>query len=196
MGRLTKNGRAAIHDRAMKAAFEGEYLALVEARRLWAEDAYMSLFTPKEYELLPTLPKGWLGKSSSLYIRIGTHDIAVPYDGDCYKVRNKIGAKGPKAIERLEPANWSSYNRPQPRNANTGKRLLKRIAELNQWADDLETEVLKASRELTGLISQASTVKRLEVIWPEGKPFYEADLPPEPVVAQRAEVNKKLGLVK
>lgn len=93
-------------------------------------------------------------------------------------------------------AQHANNNTPVAR-CEPGEPLFEAWAELKREEKEHDAEVQKARAMLKAILMSVKTVRQLEKVWPEGKPFYERllDVPtPAQLPVDPAALNKALGL--
>lgn len=199
MTRLTNEIRKTIKEAVLRHRFEEQAEALVADRAAFAGEVYNDVYRKSDRDKMEALPNGWLPTTSSVSVRFGETAYGryedFPFDGAIYgdiaKVRKRTD-KSPQRCERRVPhKHYSGCSKVY----GDDHRLSSKHAALKERADELQTEIVAAARQVTAALDSANTVKQLLEAWPEVEPFVpvrsaKANLPAVPVDA----LNKLLDL--
>lgn len=172
--RLTIGMRNAITRRAVDAAYaqrEEELNRLGEALAVEAIAATMTKAELDAIDALVAISPRWLTESDY-----------ISFNAEGYR----IDIRTTKML--IVPAD----DKPFP---VTGV-LSQKMRDFANRLETIRTEKKKHFKELQALLNTCSTIKALEIAWPEGKPFYQqyqGDKPALPAV-QFTDINKALGL--
>lgn len=174
--RLTNELRNRIIKAVLEHRFGPDEAALEKAKARLAQLVYDSLYSADEQKAMAALPEGWLPRQmndgvylAGLYVSI-TFAKPLLYTWKHYSESPKFPADHPTS--RLFE------------DINTRKSKLREAKDA-------------ASAKVNGILSSASTAKKLLELWPEVEPFIPPDTAPVYLPAvPRAEVNALLGLPK
>ncbi len=166
-----------IVNNAISFSFGGIEKSLFGEENEIGMSCYRDVFDANILKWLEKMPKGWLQLDSCLRFNVKGYDLRfkvekampVPYSSSC----GRLGSVEDKDLIDRAKDFWDRKNKFQK---------------------DRES----ASRNLTAMIKNIRTLKKLEQSWPDGKPFYKSFIAIEKKGGQVAirfdEINKQLGL--
>lgn len=173
--------------------------------RVLADEAYNTILSEKDIELMNSLPEGWLSTSDRLNISSGTYDsYYLFFDGSfshlvglSYSYRDKFGLNSTGTANRILPNNI--IHKYVKIDSNTSD-IFSKYTKLSREAEKLGETINKASRSIAATLASFTTYKTLVEGWPEAKPFIDAivgnpsKVKSTAVVVQTSEINKLIGL--
>lgn len=166
-----------IINRAIAGGFDRTHKDLIREENEIGMACYADVFDAAEVKLAEKLPKSWLRYDAYLRFNVRGYDLRltvkksmpVPYSNYC----NRLGSVKDEA-------------------------LIERTHDFAKRKQQFESDREKTRIRLDAMLKTIRTLKRLEELWPDGKPFYKHLIGTEKasVPAVRfEEINKALGLV-
>lgn len=203
--RLTKSIKEDLTQKLLDHAYGKRVQELVNERAEFAQSLYKELFSEEKIEKMRKLPNGWLPRINAIKTvsSFGTHNwdfagyhpfilrhaaefmqisyIPVEFDMNHFRTtyEDHIGCRNKVVVK-------------------AGSKLDKTINSMVDKSNALRDEIKASQTQITTMLSQTSSMKKLAEMWPEVKPFlaeYLNNGSPAPVPAIPMEhLNASLGL--
>jgi hypothetical protein len=167
------------------ASFDLRFDELKQREHALALAAYHSIYSQEERDLVAACPDNWFRKDNcldfnvaglSMRLQTGGEGLPVPY-------KNKNGSDGYGC---------------NPRGVIQAGELADKILALADDGKALNKERAKAKAALMAMLAKVSSLKKLQEIWPEGKPFYAlletAQTQSTALALPISDINKMLGI--
>lgn len=197
--------RGEIKRKLLTTRFGDEARGLIREGSAFADEFYNRCFSKKEQELMTSLPKGWLIFSHSIHATFGGQYRTLNFSGRHYFEWLKLASKedeewGARDWNRLIPSNYNTSSGGPRARLLGDDPLVAKYEKLEQAKKNLQARINEAANLTGQMLNSATTLKRLQEVWPDIVPF-TADIADEngvPRIAlpsvSLASLNQMLGL--
>lgn len=198
--RLTQEIRKDIRNSLIKDPYKDKVLDHAKKASEFTYKVYRDLYTMKEFEYIATAPTGWLNTDNYIMIDFAGERAHLPFNGagGRYNCHNQItdGWEGVEDREEIVP-DGRGYRALKSYDADHEMTVIYR--ELQEAEKTLHEEIHQTMVEVSAILNNARTVKKLIEIWPDVEPHIPAVLVKAgtnlPAVQLEA-LNEKLGIGK
>ena len=199
--RLTDSVRRSIVSDLIKGRFDKRRDALVDMYADLAREAYETLFSKKERDLISSLPKDWLKGKSSITVMFGKGGsyVCLEYNGSNGNHNRLEGMTNRKFEEKELPIPYCAHGHTPWIVEGKDHPLRKRYIEVSKFDSELQKDHDRLKDEIWRALNSATTTSALLKIWPEIEPTLkkytavEIRNLPAPILTG---LNEKLGLKK
>ncbi|MDY7537557.1 Nmad5 family putative nucleotide modification protein [Undibacterium sp. 5I1] len=168
--RITKELFATIVSNAIKGAYQSEFDEITKRQKEITLKVYRLLVTEEQEKAMKKLPHGFFNVTSGrqgIYVSAGRGDDAR---------RTKFSAHFGDGCRM--PANSSGFNSINV----TSDEIYKEFEQLKQDESEVRSKVALLEEKVKAIVGSVFTVKKLILVWPEGKVFI-----PEEALVDRSE---------
>lgn len=180
MAHLNKTLRTSMTEAMIDFAFSKKIQDATRIKRIAGEKVYQKIYSA-HLIAMESLPKGWMDKSSYIYVAIGGQ-------------RRKVEFTEHKLIGKGHAGNYGSYAELFDSSEPVAVEYVASCDALNT----IEAERTKYKKQISALLEGITTFKKLWEVWPDCKPILEK-FEVKPTIAilpavQLQDLNAALGL--
>lgn len=163
--KLTNAMRNRIQEKAIEETFKDRCKLLAEKENKLAEELYKYLYPPKIQKIMSSLPEGFFGQSSIIYVKIGESTFSESYV--------KLHMTSSRKVAQCDFHEW---NRPcfdayESRDEDVSNRAIN----LRTEKAKLDKDKLDATRKISSFLNGFTSTKYLLEEWPWCKEILAGD---------------------